>query len=119
MTPARFQDAALYVAWKLPQQDVAAPGKVHRRLSSGQARNLYRLQSWVIAGGQVQALLSPTASLDRIATALWDPAAEPLSGRWVSGPACADLTRRIETTPVHLGLAARPEQWPWSSAAAH
>jgi hypothetical protein len=28
------------------------------------------------------------------------------------------MAREIETTPVSLGLAARPEQWPLSSAAA-
>ena len=113
------QKDALYVSWRLLEAGDGAAGRLHRRLNAGQTRHLYRLRSWVIVGGVVQALLAPAASLDRIAEALWAASTEPVSSRWVGGLACAAIARKIETTPVSLGLASRPEQWPWSSAASH
>ena len=109
---------ALYLSWRLPD-DTGAVDRLQHRLSSVRFRKLFRLRSWVIVDGHAQALLAPVASLDRIADALWESEAEPVASRWVQGLACASVAREIETTPVSLGLAIRPEQWPWSSAADH
>lgn len=81
-------------------------------------KNLYRLQSWVIVNGEARALLKPESPLDEITEAIWRDGAEPLKSRWVDGMRrCAEISREIETAPVLLGLALRPEQWPFSSAA--
>lgn len=108
---------ALYVAWRLRTNDRATAQRIRRKLNSGETRNLFRIRSWVIVRGEVQALLSPAVSLDRIAASIWGDDTAPTSSRWVRRNECAKIVRDMETTPVTLGLAARPEQWPWSSAA--
>jgi hypothetical protein len=71
----------------------------------------------MVAKGEARALLVPAAPLEDIADALFSPVASQLSTRWIEGQRkCAAVTREIETTPVQLGLATRPEQWPLSSA---
>jgi hypothetical protein len=107
---------ALYVSWKL-DPGCEAPGSVQQALTGGEDRNLYRLRSWMVARGEARALLVPAAPLEEIADALWNPVAPPVSTRWIAGQRkCAALTREIETAPVELGLASRPEEWPFSSA---
>jgi hypothetical protein len=109
---------ALYIAWKLDTADAASAQRAQRLLAKGEQRNLYCLRSWVVAAGEVRALLSPAASLELITETIWSGKVEPLESRWVPGKrACAVLAREIETVPVGLGLAVRPEQWPFSSAA--
>lgn len=108
---------ALFLAWRLQSDDQMAARKTRRRLNSGESRQLYRIRSWVIVRGEVQALLSPAVSLDRIASSIWGQNSAPTSTRWVRRSECPKLVREMETIPVTLGLAARPEQWPWSSAA--
>jgi hypothetical protein len=72
----------------------------------------------VIAGGEARALLAPAAPLERIAAAIWDCPADAIFTQWIeSADVCARLARDIETAPVSMGLAKRPEQWPFSSAA--
>ena len=79
---------------------------------------MYRLQSWVIIDGVVRALLCPDAPLESITGAIWNEGTRPLESRWVAGrKACAETALEIEMAPVQMGLAARPEQWPYSSAA--
>ncbi|NDJ13440.1 MAG: hypothetical protein EBY17_19975 [Acidobacteriia bacterium] len=109
---------ALYLSWRLQTDDRAAAQKTRRRLNAGETQQLYRIRSWVIVRGEVQALLSPAVSLDRIASSIWDEGSAPTSSRWVRRSECAKVVRDMEIIPVTLGLAARPEQWPWSSAAA-
>jgi hypothetical protein len=112
-----YSGDALYIAWKL-KADADSAGDAKAKLTGGQRRKLYRLQSWVIVNGQAQALLEPAAPLDDIAHALLEDGVLPLRSRWITGErACAAEIRKIETTPVQAGLAARPEEWPLSSAA--
>jgi len=107
---------ALYVAWKL-EGDAEAADSVHRLLTGGEDRNLYRLRSWMVAKGEARALLVPAAPLEDIANALFTPVASQLSTRWIAGRRkCSAVTHEIENAPVRLGLASRPEQWPLSSA---
>lgn len=107
---------ALYVAWKL-EADSDSAGSIQQMLTVGEDRNLYRLRSWMVARGEARALLTPSVPLEEIASALWAPIASPVSTRWIAGQRkCAALTREIERTPVQLGLATRPEEWPFSSA---
>jgi hypothetical protein len=108
---------ALYVAWKLEPSNEAEASSLQGLLASGADRKLYRLRSWMVAKGEVRALLVPDAPLEEIAEALFSPIATQLSTRWVAGQrSCAAVTREIENAPVTLGLAKRPEEWPWSSA---
>jgi hypothetical protein len=107
---------ALYIAWKL-EADADSEGSIQRMLTGGEDRNLYRLRSWMVARGEARALLIPSVPLEEIAEALWAPIAPPVSTRWIAGQRkCAAVTREIERTPVQLGLATRPEEWPYSSA---
>lgn len=109
---------ALYIAWRTNPADANSAGVAKNRLASGEGRHLYRLRSWVIVNGEARALLAPAAPLEQIAGALSDDAGQLLASRWVAGQrACAELAREIERSPVALGLAERPEQWPYSSAA--
>ncbi len=107
---------ALFIAWRLQPDDRASAQRTRRKLNSGESRKLFRLRSWVIVQGEVQALLSPAVSLDRIASSIWGDNSSPTSSRWIRRNECAKIVRDMETIPVILGLAARPEQWPWSSA---
>jgi hypothetical protein len=98
------------------------PGGVGARpaqdlLAEGVSRHLYRLRSWMVARGEARALLVPAAPLEEIAGALFTSVEAPVTTRWISGERqCAAVTREIETAPVQLGLANRPEEWPLSSA---
>jgi hypothetical protein len=113
-----FAGDALYISWKLSTSDAASAGTIQERLTEGEGKKLYRLWSWVVANGEARALLQPDAPLEQIAAAIWDTSALPVQSRWVEGRrACAEIAREIETVPVTLGLAKRPEQWPFSSAA--
>jgi hypothetical protein len=107
---------ALYVSWKLEAGEVPADS-MRQVLTDGQDRSLYRLRSWMVARGEARALLIPAAPLEEIADALWKPVPQPVASRWIAGQReCAAITREIETAPVEFGLAARPEEWPFSSA---
>jgi hypothetical protein len=107
----------LYVAWRL-ETDNDSANSLQQKLARGETRNLYQLRSWMAAKGEARALLVPEAPLEEIADALWSPMSRPLATRWIRGMGkCAAMTREIETVPVAMGLASRPEQWPWSSAA--
>lgn len=110
---------SLYIAWKLNNADALAAGHARNLLAQGEGNQLYRLHSWVIVNGEARALLVPKAPLEQIAGAIWAEGDEPLRGRWIAGArSLAATAREIETAPVQLGLATRPEQWPFSSASA-
>ena len=109
---------ALYVCWLLAGSGTRAANATRRRLAEGEARDLYRLRSWVIVNGEARALLSPEAPREVVMGSLWRGHVQPLKARWVPGlQACARLQREIEQLPVAMGLTRRPEQWPHSSAA--
>jgi len=113
-----FVGDALYLAWKLDTADAASAGRVQQLLARGEGMHLYLLRSWVVANGEVRALLAPSAPLEEITEAIWESRSAPTASRWIAGRrACAAMARAIETIPVNLGLAARPEEWPFSSAA--
>jgi hypothetical protein len=113
----RITGDALYIAWKLDTADAAAASRMQDRLEKGHNRKLYRLRSWVIVNGEARALLAPEAPLEEITEAIWPRDTQPLLSRWIAGRrACAETARQIEQAPVALGLARRPEQWPYSSA---
>jgi hypothetical protein len=108
---------ALYLAWKLDSADDECAGRACSRLTAGERRFLYRLRSWAIVNGEAQVLLAPEAPLEEIVEAILPDSGQPTSSRWVEGRrACAIAVREIETVPVRLGVAIRPEQWPFSSA---
>ena len=108
---------ALYLAWKLDSADDDCAGRARNRLTAGEGRFLYRLCSWAIAKGEAHVLLAPEASLEEIVEAILPASGQPTSSRWIeSWRACALAVREIETVPVRLGVAVRPEQWPFSSA---
>lgn len=107
----------LYLAWKLDSADDDCAGRAHSRLTAGETRSLYRLRSWAIANGVAHVLLAPSAPLEAIVEAILPESGQPISSRWIeSKQDCAILVREIETVPVRLGVATRPEQWPFSSA---
>ena len=108
---------SLYLAWKLKSEDSVSADNARALLAQGERRELYRLRSWAITQGEAQALVTPKVSLDQITGAIWIETDKPTRTRWVSSArACAAVAREIETKPVQLGLADRPELWPFSSA---
>ena len=108
---------ALYVAWKIEPPDEKSARRVSNQLLRGEERNLYRLRSWMIARGEARALLAPAAPIEEITQAIWDSPQHSLATRWIESPDdCVRLAREIETAPVAMGLAKRPEEWPFSSA---
>lgn len=113
-----MEQDTLYVCWLMAGSGKREANATRRRLTEGEARDLYRLRCWVIVNGEVRALLSPVAPLDAVVGNLWRGAIQPMRASWVPGPvACARLRREIEQLPVALGLTRRPEQWHYSSAA--
>jgi hypothetical protein len=117
MAPQRQTTQALYLAWKLDSTDDDCAGHARNRQTAVEGRSLYRLCSWAIAKGEAHALLAPTAPLEEIVEAILPGSGQPTSSRWIeSTRACAIAVREIETVPVRLGVAVRPEQWPYSSA---
>lgn len=109
---------SLYFAWRLDSHDPGASRQARALLARGQVNRLYRLRSWVVVNDEARALVVPEVSLDEIAGAIWNEHDRPVKSRWIqSRRACAALSREIESRPVALGLATRPEEWPYSSAA--
>ena len=109
---------ALYMAWRFDAADGCSAGRMQDLLTRGERQKLYRLISWVVVDGEVRALLEPAAPLEQIAAVVWKGSTKQVASRWIaSESACAAVTREIEISPVALGLAMRPEQWPYSSAA--
>lgn len=109
---------ALYVVWRLQEDGGPSAQRARKLLNRGQQQHLYRLRSWVAVNGEIRALMAPAAPVEEIAEAARKQRCETVSARWIiSERACTDLVRQIETAPVNLGLASRPEEWPFSSAA--
>ncbi len=100
---------------------------------SAQGDGLCQLHAWVIMPNHIHLLMTPYQSPSRLMQLIKGQSARRanlLLGRtgqpvwqaesydhWVRCPAEAVRIRRyIERNPVAAGLAARPEDWPWSSA---
>jgi hypothetical protein len=109
---------ALYIVWRFRSARELSAARARKLLNHGQKLNLFRLHSWVAINGEIRALVAPAAPVEEIAAAARKERCEAVSTRWVATErACTNLVREIETAPVHLGLASRPEEWPFSSAA--
>jgi 4'-phosphopantetheinyl transferase EntD len=109
---------ALYIVWRFRGAREHSTARARKLLNHGQKLHLYRLHSWVAVNGEIRALVAPAAPVEEIAAAARKERCETVSTRWVATErACTNLVREIETAPVHLGLASRPEEWPFSSAA--
>jgi putative transposase len=97
------------------------------------ALNFYDLHCFVIMPNHVHLLITPTASVRRLMNGLKGVTARDANiilGRrgnhfwqdesfdhWVRSPQEFDrIHAYIEMNPVSAGLAARPQDWPWSSA---
>ncbi len=110
----RQPGGALYIAWHFDSAE-GSPSRVWTRLSNGERQHLFRLRSGVVVDGEARALMQPCAALETITAAICET--KPVATRWVATErACAMLSREIESVPVNLGLALRPEEWPLSSA---
>jgi hypothetical protein len=104
----------LYFVWRFER----SAARARKLLDRGEKLHLYRLRSWVAVNGEIRALVAPAATVEEIAEAARRGRCETVSAEWViSEHACTNLVREIETAPVSLGLASRPEEWPFSSAA--
>ncbi len=109
---------ALYIVWRFRDAGECSTARAQKLLNHGQKLRLYRLHSWVAVNGEIRALVAPAAPVEEIAAAARRERCETVSTRWVASErACTSLVREIETAPVQLGLASRPEEWPFSSAA--
>lgn len=109
---------ALYIVWRTRGVVELATARARKLLRRGQTLQLYRLRSWVAVNGEIRALVAPAAPLREIAEAARKEHCDTVSAHWVvSERACMNLVRDIEMAPVHMGLASRPEEWPFSSAA--
>jgi hypothetical protein len=106
------------MVWRYQGAGEASATRLRKLLDRGEEMQLYRLRSWVAINGEVRALMAPAVPVDEITQVVRRESCETVSTRWVRDErACTNLVREIETAPVHLGLAARPEEWPFSSAA--
>lgn len=109
---------ALYIVWRLCGTGGHATARARKLLHHGEELHLYRLRSWVAVNGEIRALVAPAVPVEEIAEAARVDHCETVCVRWIATErACTDLVREIETAPVNLGLASRPEEWPFSSAA--
>lgn len=114
----RQSRGALYIAWKFSETDEASARRVWNRIRRCGGKRLFRLRSGVVVQGEARALVAPLAPLETIAAAVLRADSRPVISRWIGTEiACAALAREIESVPVNLGLARRPEQWLLSSAA--
>ncbi len=108
----------MYIVWRFCGAGEPSAARAWKLLHQGQKLRLYRLHSWVAINGEIRALVAPAAPVEEIAAAARKERCETVSTRWVvTERACTSLVREIETAPVNLGLASRPEEWPFSSAA--
>ena len=103
--------------------------------SQGAADARYRLSAYVVMSNHVHVLLEPVTPVPRLtqwikgvtarqANAILGLPAGPFwqhesYDRWVRTPDEFNrIVKYIESNPVSAGLAARPEDWHWSSASA-
>jgi len=117
-------------------KDPLVATKVIETLHKGEsALNQYSLHSFVVMPNHVHILISPKTLLSRITNGIkgvtsrharsilalrqkhfWQ---DESFDHWVRSPEQFDTIRAyIENNPVKAGLAAQPEDWPWSSCTA-
>ncbi|MBI3661753.1 MAG: transposase [Acidobacteria bacterium] len=95
--------------------------------------NHYRLHAFVVMANHVHALLTPLVAVRRITNGIKGVTSREANrilrrtgqpfwqvesyDHWVRSDAQFERIRAyIENNPVHAGLVARPQDWPWSSA---
>jgi len=116
-------------------EDSRVAGVVVNALLYGETvRRFYQLQAWVVMPNHVHMLILPHVALSQIthwikgrtareANLLLGRTGEPFwqdesHDHWVRNEReFHRIVAYIEENPVSAGLAARPEDWPWSSAA--
>ena len=116
----------LFVTWRLHGSlPVAQPG-------AGESRKFYELSAWVVMPNHVHLLILPLVALPKIthwikgrtareANLLLGRAGEPFwqhesYDHWARNEReLQRIVAYIEDNPVSAGLAATPEDWPWSS----
>lgn len=115
-------------------KDTRVARRVAEMIWAGASRNLYELSAWVVMPNHVHLLILPQQPLARITHWIkggtaWE--SNRLLGRggepfwqhesydhWVRNEKeFQRIAAYIEENPVKAGLAATPEDWPWSSAA--
>jgi putative transposase len=114
--------------------DTRVARQVAEAIRAGESRKLYELSAWVVMPNHVHMLILPQAALSVITHWIKGRSARQanlLLGRkgesfwqhesydhWVrSERELRRIVAYIEENPVSAGLAGRPEDWPWSSAA--
>jgi hypothetical protein len=113
----RFKNA-LYMVWRYEGAGKGSATQAQNLLNRGQEKCLFQVRSYVAANREVRVLLNPAAPVEEIARAARKQRYETVTTRWIASErTCTSLIREIETVPVNLGLASRPEEWPFSSAA--
>ena len=114
--------------------DTRVARQVAEAIRAGESRKFYELSAWVVMPNHVHMLILPQAALSLITHWIKGRTARQanlLLGRtgesfwqhesydhWVRSEAeLQRIVAYIEENPVSAGLAAKPEDWPWSSAA--
>ncbi|MBI1738963.1 MAG: transposase [Acidobacteria bacterium] len=128
----RFLDGATSGPLWLKEPQIA--DCVVAALRRGEAELLqYTLHAFVVMANHVHVLLTPKIELRRVTNGLKGVTAHDANrilrrkampfwqvesfDHWVRSNAQFDRIRAyIENNPVHAGLVARPQDWPWSSA---
>lgn len=115
-------------------KDTRVARLVAETIRAGESRNLYELSAWVIMPNHVHLLILPDKPLPRIthwikgrtareSNLVLGRGGEPFwqhesYDHWVRNEKeFQGIAAYIEQNPVKAGLAATPEDWPWSSAA--
>ena len=114
--------------------DTRVARQVVEAIREGEIRKFYELSAWVVMPNHVHLLILPHVALPQIthwikgrtargANLLLGRAGEPFwqhesYDHWVRNERESQrIAAYIEENPVSAGLAATPEDWPWSSAA--
>ena len=115
-------------------KDTRVARLVAETIRAGEGRNFYELSAWVVMPNHVHLLILPHQPLPRITHWIKGRTARESNLRlerrgepfwqhesydhWVRNEKeFQGIAAYIEENPVKAGLAATPEDWPWSSAA--
>lgn len=130
--------ATLFVTWRVAGpvwlRDPRVAAILEQALHHGEkVREMYTLDAWVIMPDHMHVILKPHETLPQVMCWLKGRTARKANrilGRtglpfwqqesydhWIRSAAeLRDLVFYVEQNPVHAGLVASAEQWPWSSA---
>jgi type I restriction enzyme R subunit/putative DNA methylase len=134
--PFAAQDRALAQGHgRLWLSDTQIARHVAEAIRAGESRKLYELSAWVVMPNHAHLLVLPQVALPRIthwikgrtareANLLLRRVGQPFwqhesYDHWVRNEKeFQRIAAYVEENPVSAGLAATPEDWPWSSATA-